>query len=231
MKTIGTKFKKLIILLVTIIILIGGISFYFKDKLNNIFGGTNTAEYEFVIKRFSKQVKLVVADAETNSTRKQKFSSNTTKDWPKWTKPITKVFIGRDIVVKIPVTTEFKIDLKNITSKDIKIENGVLTFKHPLTVEVDSQRDGDVKIEKQSSGIIDKGVDLFTSSAKAQEFFDEKTQETVFRTSKYVLDKKKDKIISYAEESLSQMINLNSENKIEVKLNEKSLNFKIVDKK
>lgn len=218
-------------MLVTMIILIGGISLYFKDKVNTLFGGTTSAEYSFVIKRFNKQLKLVVADAETKTTRMQTFSSNSTKDWPNWTDGITKFFIGRDLEVIVPVTTEFKIDLKNVSKNDIKIKDQVLTFKHPLTVEVDSQQNGKVKIAKQASGLVDKGVDLFTSSAKAQEFFADKTQETVYNTSSYVLKNKKEEIVSSSEKALSQILNLNSDKKIKVKLDKHSLKYKIVDKK
>lgn len=231
MKTLGKKFRQIIMTLIIVVILIGGVAFYFKDKFNNLFNGTNTTEYSFVIKRFSEQVKLVVADADTDTNRKQTFSNKTLNEWPKWTEKITRFFVGRDLEVVVPVTTEFKIDLNNVTSEDILINENVLTFKHPLTVEVDSQRTGKVKITKQASGVIDKGVDIFTSSAKAQEFFDEKTEETVYKTSKYVLNHKEEKIISASEKALSQILNLNTDKKIKVKLDKNSLRYKIIDKK
>lgn len=231
MKAIVKKFKHFIFTLIFILLIIIVGAFYFRHKIVNTFGGTTTADYSLVLKQFNQQVKLNVDEAKTITTRNQKFTNNSLKDWPKWTEGITQLFIGRDLVVKFPVKTEFKIDLKNVQKKDIEIKNHTLTFKKPLTIEVDSQRDGKIKIVQQSSGIVDKAVDLFTSSKKAQEFFDEKTEETVYETSKVVLDSKKENVIRDSEKSLAHVINLNSDHNIKVKLDKDFVNFKIVDKK
>lgn len=63
--------------------------------------------------------------------------------------------------MKIPVKTEFKLELADISKNDIDIKNNVLTFKNPLTVKVDSQKEGELEILKASSGIVDKAVDAF----------------------------------------------------------------------
>ncbi|MGT2771581.1 hypothetical protein [Streptococcus marimammalium] len=231
MKFLGKFIANKLLTIAIILALVGGILFTFKNSLMSMFNGTNSADYEFVIERFSRQTKLVVADADVKTTRNQKFENDNLKDWPDWTKPITKVFVGRNLVVDIPVKTEFKIDLNDISSNNITIKNNVLTFNKKLLIEVDSQQEGDITISKQSNGVVDKVVDAFTSGTKAQEFLSEKTKETVHKTSKYVLDEKKNNVIEHAEESLEQVINLDSERNIDVVLNEDDIEFKIVDKK
>lgn len=231
MKNLIKNTANKIVTILIIIALFALTGYYFKDKIVSLFGGTTDGEYSYVIKRFSKQVELVVADAETETKRHQTFENKSLKDWPDWTEPITKLFIGRDMKVEVLVGTEFKINLRNITSEDITIENRVLKFKKPLEMEVDSQQIGNVKIADQSSGVIDKAVDLVTSSKKAQEFLAEKTDETVYNTSKYILKKKKVDIYKASEEALSSIININSKEKIKVHLNKNDLIFKIKDKK
>ena len=133
--------------------------------------------------------------------------------------------------VLIPVTTEFKIDLAGISKNDILIKDNTVTFKKPLTVYVDSQQSGKIKIKNQSSGLVDKAVDLATSSVKAQEFLAEKTDETVYNTSTFVLSDKKEDVIKASEKALTSILNINSEKKIKVQLTEDDLHFKIKDKK
>ncbi|MBJ8325112.1 hypothetical protein [Streptococcus pacificus] len=230
MKFLGKFIANKLLTIAIVLVLVGGLFFAFRNSIMNMFKGTSNAEYEFVIERFSRQTKLVVADADVKTTRNQKFENDNLKDWPDWTKPITKVFVGRNLVVDVPVKTEFKIDLNNVTSSNINIENNELTFNKKLVIEVDSQQEGDITISKQSNGVVDKVVDAFTSGTKAQEFLSEKTKETVYKTSEYVLDEKKKNVIEHAEESLEQVINLDSERNIDVVLNEDDIEFKIVDK-
>ncbi|MBJ8349252.1 hypothetical protein [Streptococcus zalophi] len=231
MKVLGKFIANKLLALAIIIVLIGGLLFAFRNSIMSMFNGTNSAEYEFVIERFSRQTKLVVADADVKTTRNQKFENENLKDWPDWTKPITKVFVGRSLVVDIPVKTEFKIDLNDVSSSNINIENNELTFNKKLVIEVDSQQEGDITISKQSNGVADKVVDVFTSGTKAQEFLSEKTKETIYKTSEYVLDEKKNNVIEHAEQSLEQVINLDSDRNIDVVLNEDDIEFKVVDKK
>lgn len=135
--------------------------------------------------------------------------------------------------VEIPVKTEFKLELEKLSSSDVTIKNDVLTFNSPVTVNVDSQQEGESKIEKSSNGLVDKAVDAFTASKKAQEFLSEKSQDAIYATSKHVMDndKRQEKVAKYAEESLESLLNLNSDKKISVKINKSDLKFVNIDPK
>lgn len=224
------RLAKIMVTLIIIIVIASGAGLFFKDQLIGLFGGTTTAEYKYVIKRFDQQVQLVVADAETDTTRKQTFKPDNFKKWPRWTETITRFFIGRDMEVLIPVTTEFKIDLDGISKKDITIKDKMVTFNKPLTVYVDSQQNGKLKIKKQSNGLVDKAVDVATSGTKAQEFLEEKIDETVYNTSAFVLSEKKDKVIKASEKALNSILNINSDKEIKVQLTEEDLHFKNKDR-
>ena len=192
------------------------------------------AEYKYVIKKFSKKSELVVADAAIETSVKKEFTSDTTKDWPSWTEPIVKAFVGRTIELKIPVKTEFKIVLQGITENDVIIDkNNILKFKKPLTVNVDSQIEGKIEIINSKSGIIDKTVDIVTSGQKAQEFFSEKSEDAVYSTSEFIIkDKKsKNKVVKYAEEALEGVLNISSKEKIDVILTDKDLKYVNIDPK
>lgn len=91
----------------------------------------NTSEYDFVLKKFSKTNELVVSEATTINTTDKVFTSEVLKDWPHWTKPLTSIFVGRSVTLEIPVTTEFKLNLSNITSKDVTIKHDIISFNTP----------------------------------------------------------------------------------------------------
>ena len=132
-----------------------------------------------------------MADAAVETTATQSFNSNMTKDWPDWTKTIADLIVSRKLEVKIPVKTEFKLELADISQNDIEIKDKVLTFKTPLTVKVDSQKEGDLEILSSSSGIVDKAVDVVTSNKKAMEFLDKKSQTAIYKTSNDVMKQEK----------------------------------------
>ncbi|NQH33812.1 hypothetical protein HO665_06190 [Streptococcus suis] len=233
MKTVGKFFaKKLASLLVVLLVLVIGV-IWFRNSIFAWFRGTHTIQYEFVIKRFEQETKLIVAGADVETTANHTFENNKMKEWPDWTEPITKLFVGREMSVEIPVQTEFKLDLEGLTKDDIRIEDNTLTFKNSLTVEVDSQQHGEIKISNNSNGLIDKAVDVFTAGQKAQEFLSDKSQEAIYKTSEYVLNdaERQEKVVGFAENSLESLLNLNSDEKLEVDLFLDDLNFVIVDKK
>lgn len=159
-------------LLVLLLVLGIGI-FWFRNSILAWFQGTHKVQYEFVIKKFEAESKLVVAGAEVDTTANHTFDNNSLQEWPDWTEPITKLFVGREMSVDIPVQTEFKLVLEGIGRSDVHIQNNTLTFKKPVLVEVDSQQHGEIKISNNSNGLLDKAVDVFTSGLKAQEFLNE----------------------------------------------------------
>lgn len=233
MKTVGKFFaKKLASLLVVLLVLAIGV-IWFRNSIFAWFRGTHRVQYEFVIKRFEQETKLIVAGADVETTANHTFENNKMKEWPDWTEPITKLFVGREMSVEIPVQTEFKLDLEGLTKDDIRIEDNTLTFKNFLTVEVDSQQHGEIKISNNSNGLIDKAVDVFTAGQKAQEFLSDKSQEAIYKTSEYVLNdaERQEMVVGFAENSLESLLNLNSDEKLEVDLSLDDLNFVIVDKK
>ncbi len=191
-------------------------------------------EYSFVIKKLTQKTELVVTDAAVSTSAKKEFTSEKTKDWPAWTEPIVKSVVGRTIEMEIPIKTEFKIVLKDITNDDIIIDNrNNLKFKKPLTVNVDSQVEGEIKIINSKSGIIDKAVDVATSGKSAQEFFTEKTQDAVYSTSEHVIKDEKsiEKVIQHASQSLEDVLNISSDRKIHVELAKEDLVFVNIDPK
>ncbi|HFI0914373.1 hypothetical protein ACTGWM_03610 [Streptococcus suis] len=95
--------------------------------------------------KFEAESKLVVAGAEVDTTANHTFDNNNLQEWPDWTEPITKLFVGREMSVEIPVQTEFKLVLKGISQSDVQIQNNNLTFKKPVLFEVDSQQHGEIK--------------------------------------------------------------------------------------
>lgn len=217
-----------------VLLLVVGLGvFWFRNSIFAWFQGTHTAQYKFVIKKFEAESKLVVAGAEVDMTVPQSFDNNKLKEWPDWTEPITKLFVGREMSVDIPVQTEFKLVLEGIGQSDVQIQNNTLTFKKPVLVEVDSQQHGEIKISNNSNGIVDKAVDVFTSGQKAQEFLNDKSQEAIYKTSEEVLNdaKRQEKVAAFAETALENLLNLNSEEKLEVEIEVADLNFQIVDKK
>lgn len=220
--------NKLIWIIVLLLVIAGGTS-YFVQRYN----GKVEQEYQFVIKQFSKQSQLVVADAGIETKAHKTFESKATKDWPEWTKGIQRVFVNREMNIEIPVKTEFKLELKNLSKSDVNIKDNVLTFKHPLTVNVDSQPVGNVEIKDSKSGIVDKAVDLFTSSKKGQEFLSEKSGDALEATSKKIMSQKdkRQKVAKYSEEALENILNLNSDEKITIKISESDLKFVNIDSK
>ena len=235
MKSIGKALGKEIARIIVILAVIAAVVFYLKDNnwLKKIFEGDTEAKYEHVVKRFSKKNELLVADAAVEKTATQSFNSNLTKDWPDWTKPIADLIVSRKLEMKIPVKTEFKLELADISKNDIDIKNNVLTFKTPLTVKVDSQKEGELEILKASSGIVDKAVDAVTSDKKAMEFLDEKSQNVIYETSNKVMaqEKNQKKVAKYISQDLEQLLNIKSNNKISVKVNVSDLKFENIDPK
>lgn len=232
MKTIGKYMaKKIASLLVLGLLLVGGF-FWLKSQFPNWFAGTVTTQYQFVIKRFEKKSQLVVADAEVQTTVPKTFTNDKMQDWPKWTQKFTKILVGRDLVVDIPVKTEFKLQLEGVDENDVVIAENRLTFKKPLKVHVDSQSVGVPIIKSTSSGVVDKLVDAVTSSRKAQEFLLEKSQEAMYETSEHVLDDqgRQEKVAKFASQALENLLNLSSDEKLEVDLTVDDLEFVNIDK-
>lgn len=226
--------KKVVTNVLTIVIivglLVGGFIIYRNYKRNKQL----KQEYSYVVKKFSKKSELVVADAAIQTSAKKTFTSDTTKDWPTWTQPIVKAFVGRTIEMKIPVKTEFKIQLMGLNKSDINIDkNYKLTFNKPLTVNVDSQIEGEIELINSSSGILDKAADVLTSGKSSQDFFIEKSQDTVYSTSEFIIKDEESikKVVKYSEEALENVLNLSSDKKIDVVLTEKDLVFVNVDPK
>lgn len=231
MKTLGKSLaNKIATVIVALALLVAGL-FAVKHFFPNIFGGTTKAQYHFVLKKFTKENELVVAGAEVDTLRQQTFTNNEIKNWPDWSEPITNFFVSRKLTVKVPVSTEFKLELKNISKNDVLIKDNVLTFKKPLIVKVDSQQNGKIKADN-SNGVVDKVVDAATSGTAAQEFLDDKTQETIRKTSDFVMNdaSRQEKVRKYAEQDLEQLLNLKEGEKLTVKLNLDDLKFKNIDK-
>lgn len=216
----------------TIVIVLGlvivSVLYYTRNQQKNHV----SENYSFVIKRFEKKSELVVADADVETNPKKTFQSKTLEEWPGWTKTITKFFRSRSLTLKIPVKTEFKLQLANLSKKDVTIKENVLTFNKPLTVNVDSQQNGKSKIDS-SAGLLDRVVDAFTAGKKAQEFLEENSQDTIYKTSDKVMNNKgrQEKVATYAEEALENLLNLNSDKKIDVKIKSSDLKFVNVDPK
>ncbi len=228
MKTLGKVLANKIATIIILVILFGGAFWYVKGRVGV---GTTSSEYSFVIKRFSKKNQLLIADADVATTSEKEFDAELTKDWPEWTKWIADVIVSRKVVMEIPVKTEFKLELEGLDKDDIHIENQVLTFKKSLTVYVDSQKNGETTIKNSSSGLLDMGVDLITGSKKAMEFLEEKSQDAIYATSENVMNdmERREKVAKYAEEALENLLNLNSEQKIDVKIDVENLNFENID--
>lgn len=191
------------------------------------------AEYRLILNKFSKKSELVVTGATVSTTTNKKFNSDMTKNWPKWTRTFSDLLVSRKVILKIPVKTDFKLQVGQLSQKDISIQNNVLMFKKPLIVNVDSQQDGQLEIKKSSSGIVDKVTDLFTANKKSMEFLEEKSQDAIYQTSEKVTNSqgRQEKIAKYAEESLEKLLNLNSKKKIDVKIKPSDLKFVNVDPK
>lgn len=221
--------KKLAGVIVLILLIFGGL-WWFRKQL---FGGTISTEYSFVIKRFSERSQLVVADADVVTPAKKEFDADLVKDWPEWTNFFSEILVSRKVTMEIPVKTEFKLNLEEIDKNDIVITNNILTFKRPLTVLVDSQQEGEHKIISSSNGLLDTAVDVVTGSKEAMKFLTEKSQEAVSATSDKVMNdsERKEKVATFSENALENLINLNSEQKIDVQITVDDLLFQNADTK
>ncbi len=104
--------------------------FWFRNSILAWFQGTHKVQYEFVIKKFEAESKLVVAGAEVDTTANHTFDNNNLQEWPDWTEPITKLFVGREMSVEIPVQTEFKLVLEGISQSDFQIQNNKLILSN-----------------------------------------------------------------------------------------------------
>ncbi|WP_374285902.1 hypothetical protein [Lactococcus sp.] len=229
-KALANKVATIIIVVLVLVIGFFVVKSYFKGL--NPFSGTTSAEYTTVVNKFSQKSELVVAGAESDTTTKQTFKNNAMKDWPSWSQPITSFFVSRNLIVEIPVKTEFKISLQGITENDVSIKDNVLTFKTPLTVNVTSQQNGTITTVKTGAGLVDRVVDAVTAGSEAQKFFSEKTQETVASTTNTVMNDKdrQEKVRQYAQEDLENLLNLKSGEKLTVKLQASDLKFVNSDK-
>lgn len=228
MKILGKAIaNKVATVIVLALVVVGGI-YWFKS---HFFGGKLTAEYSFVIKKFSQKSQLIVADAEVETTANKKFSSNLTKNLPEWSQKFAEILVSRKAELKIPVKTEFKLQLEGLNKDDISISNNVLTFKEPILVHVDSQKEGESKIVSSSSGIVDKAVDVVTGSAEAMKFLEEKSQDAIFATTEEVMNnqERQEKVAKYAEEALENLLNLNSDQDLDVQIDKDDLIFKNID--
>ncbi|MGT2754370.1 hypothetical protein [Streptococcus ovis] len=230
MKTLGKALANKIAAVIVVVLIVVGIGVWGKSQL---FGGTTSAEYQFVIKRFPKKSQLVVADADVATKANKEFNSDMTKDWPEWADFIADLIVSRKVEVTMPVKTEFKLELEDLGKEDISIKNNVLTFNKPLLVYVDSQKVGESKVKKSSSGILDKGVDLVTGSQKAMEFLEEKSQDAIHATSNEVMNDKErqKKVAKFSEVALENLLNLNSEQELDVQISVDDLEFKNIDPK
>ena len=63
------------------------------------------------------------------------------------------------------------------------------------------------------------------------EFLEEKSQDAIYATSENVMNdmERREKVAKYAEEALENLLNLNSEQKIDVKINVENLTFINID--
>lgn len=221
--------QNVITFMIITVIIMGGFSIYRSYKHNKELEKT----YDFVISKFTEKNELVVADATVDTNAKKTFTPEATKEWPSWIQPLVKLVSSRRIELKIPVKTEFKLVLNEIDKDDISIKDNKVTFRKPLTVNVDSQIEGDVEIVNSSNGLLDKAADMLTSGTSAQEFLNEKAQDTVYDTSEYIMEDKDTikKVVKSAQKSLEEILNISSSSNISVELTEDDLTFVNVDKK
>lgn len=221
--------QNVITFLIIAIIIIGSFSIYRSYKHNKELEKT----YDFVINKFTDKNELVVADATVDTNAKKTFTPEATKEWPSWMQPLVRLVAGRRVELKIPVKTEFKLVLTNLDKNDISIKDNKVTFRKKLTVNVDSQIDGEVSIINASNGLLDKTVDVLTSGKSAQEFLNEKAEDTVYDTSEYIMEDKATikKVVQSAQTSLEEILNISSNSNINVLLTEDDLTFVNVDKK
>lgn len=221
--------QNVITFMIIAVIIMGVFSIYRSYKHNKELEKT----YDFVISKFTEKNELVVADATVDTNAKKTFTPEATKEWPSWIQPLVKLVSSRRIELKIPVKTEFKLVLNEIDKDDISIKDNKVTFRKPLTVNVDSQIEGDVEIVNSSNGLLDKAADMLTSGKSAQEFLNEKSQDTVYDTSEYIMEDKDTvkKVVKSAQKSLEEILNISSSSNISVELTEDDLTFVNVDKK
>lgn len=221
--------QNVITFMIIAVIIMGGFSIYRSYKHNKELEKT----YDFVISKFTEKNELVVADATVDTNAKKTFTPEATKEWPSWIQPLVKLVSSRRIELKIPVKTEFKLVLNEIDKDDISIKDNKVTFRKPLTVNVDSQIEGDVEIVNSSNGLLDKAADMLTSGKSAQEFLNEKAQDTVYDTSEYIMEDKDTikKVVKSAQKFLEEILNISSSSNISVELTEDDLTFVNVDKK
>lgn len=221
--------QNVITFMIIAVIIMGVFSIYRSYKHNKELEKT----YDFVISKFTEKNELVVADATVDTNAKKTFTPEATKEWPSWIQPLVKLVSSRRIELKIPVKTEFKLVLNEIDKDDISIKDNKVTFRKPLTVNVDSQIEGDVEIVNSSNGLLDKAADMLTSGKSAQEFLNEKSQDTVYDTSEYIMEDKDTvkRVVKSAQKSLEEILNISSSSNISVELTEDDLTFVNVDKK
>ncbi|MDG3131482.1 hypothetical protein MKL26_00400 [Streptococcus suis] len=94
MKVIGKFLAKKVASLLVFLGILAIVMIVFRNSILSWFQGTHTVQYEFVIKKFESESKLVVAEAEVDTTAHHTFQNNELKEWPDWTEPITKIFVG-----------------------------------------------------------------------------------------------------------------------------------------
>ena len=81
------------------------------------------------------------------------------------------MIVSRKLEMKIPVKTEFKLELADISKNDIDIKNNVLTFKNPLTAKKWIHKEGELEILKLLLELLIKQLMLLLRIKKQWNFW------------------------------------------------------------
>lgn len=227
-KLVKALVRKVLLLIVLALLVLGGIWYVKRD----LFGGSLQSNYGLVVKRLTKQRQLLVADATVETQAEKVFNADWTKDWPDWLAGLTDLLVSRKAQLRIPVKTEFKLELANIRQEDLVITNQEIRFKRPLIIYVDSQKIGEMTVENASTGLVDKVVDVVTGSQKALEFLEERSQELLDETSQSLLmdEIQREKVARFAQEALQEVLALDSDQPLKVVLTPSDLVFQNKDR-
>jgi hypothetical protein len=162
------KIKKTVFAVVGIVVLAVAITMGVQ-LLNNLNNTNTTTETSTLIKKFESTSKLEVTEITSVQTFTTKDTKAFTENWPEIAKnTFATIVAGREMTFQGDVTTDVKLNLKQLTASDISLKDGVFTVNTPIETELTSNLDGStVKIISSWRAMLDIIADWLTTGSQA----------------------------------------------------------------
>jgi signal transduction histidine kinase len=162
------KIKKTLFAVIGIVILAVVVTMGVQ-LFNNLNNTRTSTETSTLIKKFESTSKLQVTEITSVQTYTTKDTKAFTENWPDIAKnTFATIVAGREMTFQGDVTTDVKLNLKQLTASDISLKDGVFTVTKPIETELTSNLDGaSVKIISSWRAMLDIIADWLTTGSQA----------------------------------------------------------------